>query len=224
MARYQVSIIQRPEAWRPASPDDVPPEPGERLEVLAEADELFAAVRRAIEHNLAPQREGDRRWAVVVDPESPGQAWPAGRLCTPVAYKLAAIWWPAGWEPGSPLDVPSCAFQAREEAGQEPTTYRRALATVRGLNRQSMDHAGAMWYVVVAVENEPISRTVSYDPSGAETTTEVRRLHVVRPEAGGGRGDCSYCPAHRLECTYQDQPAQEQTLTEARTRSAPPQR
>ncbi len=78
-------------------------------------------------------------------------------------------------------------------------TYKRALATVRGLNQQSLDSAGAMWYVIIAVENEPVSHTISYDAAGTETTVEVRRLHVVRPEPGG-RGDCSHCPAHAFEC------------------------
>jgi hypothetical protein len=218
MARYQVSIITRPEPWQPASPDDVPPAPGERIEGLAEAEELFGAVRQAIEHNLAPERQQDRRWAVVVEPGSPGQTWPTARLCTPLAYQVAAVWWPAGWEPHSPLDVPNCAAMAQDKAGREPMTCRRALATMRGLNRQSMDCAGTTWYVVIAVENEPISQTVSCDPSGVETTVEVRRLHVVRPEQGGGRGDCSHCPARSLDCARQEGIAVEQTVTDARTR------
>jgi len=99
--------------------------------------------------------------------------------------------------------------------------YQRALATGAGLNRQSMDQAGAMWYVVIAVENEPVSHTVSYDPSGTETTVEVRRLHVVRPEEGGGKGDCSHCPAHAFDCAKQEWTALEQTATDSRTRSLP---
>jgi hypothetical protein len=218
VARYQVSIIESPGRWQPASPDDVPPQPGELREKLAEAEELFAAVRQAIDHNRAPEREQDRRWAVVVEPGSPGQIWPTARLCTPLAYKVAAVWWPSGWEPDSPLDVPNCVSMAQDKTRQEPMTFRRALATVRSLNRQSMDHAGTMWYVAIAVENEPISRTVSYDPSGVETTLEVRRLHVVWPEKGGGKGDCSHCPAHSLPCAQEDRVAAEQTVTDARTR------
>jgi hypothetical protein len=136
-----------------------------------------------------------------------------------LVYKVTATWWPSGWEPGSPLDVPNCAFKADDELGQEGTTYRRALATVRALNRQALDHAGSKWYVVVAVENEPISRTVSCDPSGTETSVEVRPMHVVRPEEGGSRGDCAYCPAHGLQCSGEDTLAVEQTITDTRVRA-----
>ncbi|MFH1268686.1 MAG: hypothetical protein ABIK89_23415 [Planctomycetota bacterium] len=222
MARYQVSIIETPEGWEPASPDDVPPEPGSPREVLAEADDLFEAVRQAIAHNESPERKNQRSWAVVSEPGSLGRVWRGARLCTPLGYKVTAIWWPSGWEPDSPLDVPNCVWKAQGGSGQEPTmTYQRALATVEGLNRQSMDQAGAMWYVVIAVENEPVSHTVSYDPSGTETTVEVRRLHVVRPEEGGGKGDCSHCPAHAFDCAKQEWTALEQTATDSRTRSLP---
>jgi len=223
MARYQVSIIERPEGWQPASPDAVPPEPGSPREVLAEADELFAAVRQAIAHNESPHRQHDRRWAVVVEPGSLGRTWRAARLCTPLAYKVTAIWWPTGWEPASPLDVPNCVWKSQGGGSQEPMSYPQALARVRGLNRQSMDQAGTMWYVVIAVENEPVSQTVSYDPSGTETTVEVRRLHVVRPEEGSGKGDCSHCPAHSFDCAKQDWIALEETVTDTRTRSLPSQ-
>jgi hypothetical protein len=216
MGRYRVSIIERPEGWEPASPDDLPPEPGEPQEVLSEADELFAAVRQAIDHNQSPDRASDRRWAVVIEAGSLGRKWRAGRLCTPLAYKVAAIWWPTGWEPGSPLDVPNCVWRAPSGGTQQPMSYQRALATVRGLNRQSMDQAGTMWYVVIAVENEPLSQTVSYDPSGVETTVEVRRLHVARPERGG-KGDCSHCPAHGLDPAREDWASLEQTATETNT-------
>ncbi len=216
MGRYRVSIIERPEGWEPASPDDTPPELGAPQEVLTEADELFGAVRHAIDHNQSPDRAGDRRWAVVAEPGSVGRKWGAGRLCTPLTYKVAAIWWPTGWEPGSPLDVPNCVWRAPSGGSQQPMSYQRALATVRGLNRQSMDQAGTMWYVVIAVEHEPLSQTVSYDPSGVETTIEVRRLHVARPEPGG-KGDCSHCPAHGLDCAKEDWSSLEQTSTEIRT-------
>ena len=219
MARYQVSIIERARQWRPASPDDVPPRPGEPLEVLAEADDLFAAVRQAIEHNEAAQQDDRPRWAVVVEPGVPGRAFAGARLCTPLSYKVAAVWWPAGWEPQSPLDVPNCVWKAQGEADQEPLGYRQALATVQGLNRQSMSHPGSMWYVLVAVENEPVSQTVSYDPAGTETTVEVRPLHVVRPEEGGGRGDCSHCPARSYSCAREHWDSLEQTTTATRTRS-----
>ncbi|MHC4399109.1 MAG: hypothetical protein ACYTG0_05450 [Planctomycetota bacterium] len=221
MARYRVSIIERPEGWQPASHDDVPPEPGAVLAELAEADELLAAVREAVDFNQAPQREADRRRAVVVEPGSPGRVWPSARLCTPLSFKVTAIWWPHGWEPNSPLDVPNCLWQAHGEPGRETMSYKRALATVRALNRQSMDSAGTMWYVPVAVEKEPVSRTVSLDAVGMETTVEVRRFHVVRP--GSGSGDCSLCPAHQLDCATEPAASHRGTVSEESTRAFPAQ-
>jgi len=211
MATYQVVIIPRPEAWMPASPDDVPPQPGSPLEVLAESDDLLAAVRQVIEHNEDARRAASR-WAVVVEPGSRGRTWPAARLCTPIAYKVTAIWWPDGWEPESPLDVPNCVWQAQGRPGEAAMNYPQAEATIRSLNRQCMNRPGATWYVVMAVENEPISQTVSYDSAGTETTIEVRRLHVIRPEHGG-RGNCTYCPAHSLECAKTDWASQVLTAT-----------
>ena len=87
-----------------------------------------------------------------------------------------------------------------------------------GLNRQCMDHPGTTWHVVVAVENEAVSRTVSYDPAGTETTVEVRRMHVIRPEQGG-HGDCSHCPAHEFQCAKADWSSQTQTVTARRSRA-----
>ena len=49
MPSYQVSIIERSLAWMPKTPDDVPAEPSMPLEVLGESDDLFAAVRQAIQ-------------------------------------------------------------------------------------------------------------------------------------------------------------------------------
>ena len=72
-----------------------------------------------------------------------------------------------------------------------------------GLNRQCMDHPGTTWHVVIAVENEPLSRSVCYEPDGTEITAEVRRIHVIRP-AQGGRGDCRHCPAGDLTCAKAD--------------------
>jgi hypothetical protein len=72
-----------------------------------------------------------------------------------------------------------------------------------------------MWYVLVAVENEPVSQTVAHDSSGTETTVAVRRLHVVRPEHGG-KGDCSHCPAHSFDCAKKEWSSLEQTATETR--------
>ena len=222
MARYQVSIVEAAPGWQPASLDDVPPDPGHPKEVLAETDDLFAAVREAIDHNQRAQQEGPARWAVVVEPGSPGRTWPGLRLCTPLAYGVTAVWWPTGWEPQSPLDVPNCVLKAHGEPGEESFTYQKAVALVRSLNHQSIDHVSPLWYVVVAEENEPVSQTVSYDPSGNETTVEARRLHVVRPERGGGKGDCSHCPAHGFDCAKEDWITLEQTVTATSTRRLHP--
>lgn len=199
MPTYQVSLIAYPQGWEPSGLDDVPPGPSGPLEALTETDGLFPALRRAMEYNESARAGGTGRWAVVVEPGSLGRTWRGARLATPVRYKVTAIWWPQGWEPASPFDVPNCVWKAQGDVGKQGLTYKRALATVRGLNQQCLDAAGAMWYVIVAVENEPVSHTISYDAAGTETTVEVRRLHVVRPEPGG-RGDCSHCPAHAFEC------------------------
>ena len=99
MGRYQVALIEWPQGWEPASMDDVPPQRGQILEVIAEDDALFPAVRRAVEHNEAARRKPAGRWAVVVEPGVLGCTWRNARLCTPLSYKVAAIWWPSGWEP-----------------------------------------------------------------------------------------------------------------------------
>lgn len=211
MARYQAVLIDRPSDWTPDSLDDVPPEPGSLGEVLAEADELFAALRVAMEYNRAPPAGAASRWAVVVEPGALGCTWRSARLCTPVRYQVAGIWWPLGWEPQSPLDVPNCVWRAQGAAAGENLDYPRAVAVARALNQQSLDHGATAWYVVLAVENEPLSQTVSYDAAGLETTVQVRRLHVVRPEEGPTAGDCSYCPAQSFECAKADWSTLEQT-------------
>ena len=175
-------LFNRPENWKPECADDVPLELSGPVGVLTESDDLFEAVSRAMEHNESDEAKQRGRWAVVVEPGSVGRVWPAARLCTPITYKVTAIWWPDGWEPHSPLDVPNCVWQAQGRVGGECLSYPQAEATVLGLNRQCMDHPGTTWHVVVAVENEAVSRNVSYDPAGTETTVEVRRMHVIRPE------------------------------------------
>lgn len=218
MGKYQVTTINRPKNWRPECPDDVPLEFSGPVGVLAESDDLFEAVSQAIEHNESHQIEQQARWAIVVEPAGTGRIWPAARLCTPITYKVTAIWWPDGWEPNSPLDVPNCVWQAHDQHGGEPLSYPQAEATVLGLNRQCIDHPGATWHVVVAVENEAVSRIVSYDPSGIETTTEVRRMHVIRPEQGS-HGDCKHCPAHAFECAKADWSSQPQTISARRSQT-----
>ena len=80
MARYQVALIQQPDGWQPARPDDVPPRPGAPLTVLAEADDLLVAVRQSVEHNVRPPEDRSGCWAVVAQPGSRGQIWPTARL------------------------------------------------------------------------------------------------------------------------------------------------
>lgn len=223
MARYQVLSIVRPSDWRPAAPDDQPPEPGAPRQVLAESDDLFALVRQAIDYNQASLEGAGEDWAVVAEPGVPGRFWAGVRLCTPLGYHVAPIWWPSGWEPQSPQDVPNCVWKAHGDRDSQPLTYSQAMAMVQGLNRQCMDQPGARWYVAVAVEHEPISRTVTYDPAGTETTVAVRRLHVLRG-ADGGRGDCAYCPAHGFPCAQEDWRSLEQVATESRTRTPAGQR
>ncbi len=221
MAKYQVSLIERPADWTPASPDDVPPEPGVLLETLAEADDIFAAVRRAVEHNRGAKGQAAGRWAVVVEPGALGCTWRQARLCTPLSYKVTPIWWPLGWEPQSPLDVPHCVWRAQGRTEDQRLEYARAVAVVRGLNQQNIDHSSTTWYVVLAVENEPVSQSVSYDPSGVETTVQVRRLHVVRSEDGGARGDCSYCPARSFDCARSEWHSLEESVTSTIGRELP---
>jgi hypothetical protein len=153
-------------------------------------------------------------------PGTVGRSSLRARLCTPLAYKVAALWWPTGWEPQSPLDVPNCAWKAHGDPDPKPLSYAQATAIVRGLNEQGMTHAGAMWYVVIAVENEPVLQTISHDASGTETTVEVRRLHVVRPEEGSGPGDCSHCPAGSIPCRGAEPDAGNPTLQTIETRKA----
>jgi hypothetical protein len=218
MAKYQVAIIRRPEKWKPECADDVPLELSGPVGVLAESDDLFDAVGRAMEHNESSEALRRARWAVVVEPGSIGRIWPAARLCTPVTYVVTPIWWPDGWEPHSPLDVPNCVWQAQGQAGGELISYPQAEATVLSLNRQCMEHPGRTCHVVVAVENEAVSRTISYDPTGAEGMTEVRRIHVIRPQQGG-HGECSHCPAHAFQCAKAEWSSQTQTVTASRSRA-----
>lgn len=217
MANYQVSVLERPAGWEPSSPDDAPRVAARPLEVLHECESLFAAVREAIAYNKAEARTRDHRWAVVVEPGALGQMWRNARLCTPLAYKVAGVWWPDGWEPQSPLDVPNCAWRTQGEVTDQRLTYPQAQAMIQGLNQQSLDRLSPIWYVIVAVENEPISQTVSYDPAGTETTVQVRRLHVVRPDRGG-HGDCSHCPAASFPCAREDWITLEQTALSTQTK------
>ncbi|MEN6452442.1 MAG: hypothetical protein ABFC96_18290 [Thermoguttaceae bacterium] len=218
MSQYQVATIDRPKYWTPECADDVPLELQGPVEVLAESGDLFEAVDEAMEYNESEEAARRGRWAVVVEPGGAGRVWPAARLCTPISYKVTAIWWPEGWEPRSPLDVPNCVWQSQEQTADQWFSYPQAEAIMLALNRQCMDHPGVAWYVVVATENEPSSRSVSFDASGAETTLEIRNMHVIQPE-GGGHGDCSRCPAAGLSCAQADWSSQPQTISARRSRA-----
>ncbi len=200
MARYQAVLIDRPEGWQPNSFDDVPYHPGPPGEVLDEGEAFFDVLHTAIEHNRRAIDEGNKSWAIVVDPEGEGQLLAHGRVCTPLRYQIASIWWPSGWEPQSPLDVPNCVCREQNAIQDKPLNYEQAVATMEGLNRQAIDRAGAYWYVIVAAENEPISRKVTFEPPCLQTTVEVRRLHIAEPASGGGRGNCEHCPARSVDC------------------------
>jgi hypothetical protein len=211
MAKYQVTIFQRPENWRPESPDDVPLDLIGPVAVLDESDDLFVAVGRAIEYNESAESPSQQRWAVVVESGTVGRIWPMGRLCTPITYQVTPIWWPDGWEPRTPLDVPNCAWQAPDSVESEWLSYSQAEAVVLSLNRQCMNEPGRTWYIVVATENEPVSRTVSYDAAGMETVVEVRPRHTMHPTKGQG-GDCSHCPAGEFPCSQSPSASQPQTV------------
>lgn len=142
MAKYQVATIERPAGWNPRFPDDVPPEIQGGYDVVGEADDLFAAVRQAIELNQKAQADAQVRWALVVDAESPGLTWKTVRICTPIRYKIAAIWRSDGWEPTSPYDVPNCPWRAKGRSDDEAMPFVKAADTVVALNRQSMDSTG----------------------------------------------------------------------------------
>lgn len=201
MTRYRVALVARPDGWQPESLDDVPPRPGPLGEVLCESLDLFEALRRAIEHNESSHAGG--QWAVVIDVDQAGRFWPNARLCTPIVYKITSIWWPEGWEPASARDVPNCVWKSQGAPAEPAENYRQAEITVIALNNQCIARPGLNWYVIVAVENEPVAQTVAYDASGTETTSLVRRLHVLRPDHGT-HGNCDHCPAHAFPCAQAD--------------------
>ena len=217
MKKYQVALIHRPDKWKPECDDDVPLEIRGPIEVLTTSDNLFAAVDCAIEYNLSDKSRQQGRWAAVVEPGGTGHHWPAARLCTPLNHTVVAVFWPDGWEPLNPLDVPNCVHQAQEHCEGDWFEYAQAEAAVLCLNRQCMDRPGETWYVVTAVENEPVSQTVCRDKDGVETATEVRPMHIIRPSRGG-RGDCSHCPAGEFPCAEADWTSLAQTISTRRCR------
>lgn len=96
-------------------------------------------------------------------------------------YQVASVWWPDGWEPSGPLDVPRCIGWASEQTTSPQLSYEQAVATVQGLNRQNMEQPGATWYVVANVGEEGGGLQAIHHPDG-------------------GKGDCSHCPAHAFPC------------------------
>ena len=114
-------------------------------------------------------------------------------------YQVTAVWWPDGWEPRDPLDVPRCIRPARRaEDGGPRMDYRQAVAAVHGLNRQCLDHPGSTWYVVSEADDVPA--VAGRGIEAVLTAAAERPLRVLFPE-GGGRGDCSHCPAgHAQPC------------------------
>ena len=79
-------------------------------------------------------------------------------------YRVLLVDRPVGWQPATPDDVPPEPGPPGEMLCETETprlSYLQAAAIVHGLNEQAMRHAGTMWYVVIAVENEPVSHTVS---------------------------------------------------------------
>jgi hypothetical protein len=115
-------------------------------------------------------------------------------------YQILPVWWPDGWEPLGPLDVPKCLSPAEADLAAAPKMpLEQAVAVVRGLNRQNMDQPGTTWHVLAEVGGSAAQAAIDVVqvPGPAGTAEEVR---IVGPIGGGSRGDCSHCPAHHLPC------------------------
>jgi hypothetical protein len=112
------------------------------------------------------------------------------------SYQVVSIWWPDGWEPQTPLDVPKCIRPLDPPASAATFTYQQAVASVSGLNRQNMAQPGTGWHVVTADDAGPVPE------GGVLVEGAPEGLHVVRA-AGGTGGDCSRCPAHDFPCAKQ---------------------
>ena len=218
MPKYQVMVIRWPERWKPECADDVPLELNGPVEVLVESDDLFTALgsgdrTQREPRGATPRPLGRRDRAGRHGPRLAGRpTLLTGDLqsdCHLVARRL-----------GAQLS-PGCA-QLRLEVAR--AGRRRVVRVSAGrshrVGAEPAVHgaSGAYWHVVVAIENEPISRTVSHDPSGVETTVEVRQMHVIRPEQGG-HGECSHCPAHAFQCAKADWSSQMQTMSARHSRA-----
>lgn len=113
-----------------------------------------------------------------------------------VGYQIGTIWWPDGWEPTGPLDVPNCVLPTKTPASGPALPYSQAESMVQALNRQCIDSAETTWYVLVAAEGGPAGEASSEGGQPRVATLESR---IVRPPRGTA-GDCSCCPAHNLRC------------------------
>ncbi|MGA2033049.1 MAG: hypothetical protein ABSG68_12385 [Thermoguttaceae bacterium] len=118
-------------------------------------------------------------------------------------FQVITVWWPDGWEPNDPLDVPNCMWQAGEQTAEEPMSLEQALATVRGLNRQNMAHPGAVWHAVGVVEDGSALSDDCGDSAEQFEDASGRSIRLLRPR-GSGKGDCSHCPAHAFPCAAEN--------------------
>lgn len=114
--------------------------------------------------------------------------------------QIATIWWPDGWEPTGPLDVPNCLLPTKAPMAGPSLDYRQAEAMVQALNRQCIDSPGTTWYVILAADDEPAGES---SPECGQASVAALASRIVRPERGTA-GDCSCCPAHNLPCARGD--------------------
>ena len=75
MSKYCLAIVAKPPNWKPDHPDDVPAELTPTPAIQGEFDDLFPALRAAVEWNEKSLAAKGSDWAVVVDTSSPGRRW-----------------------------------------------------------------------------------------------------------------------------------------------------
>lgn len=102
-------------------------------------------------------------------------------------YQVATIERPHDWDPRGPLDLPDQPPEIKASFADKALTFSQAVATVRSLNRQVIDRTGTTWYVIVALENEPVGRTAPCHSAESESAAEHQPYHVVRLEESGGQ-------------------------------------
>ncbi|MBX7167424.1 MAG: hypothetical protein K1X74_13930 [Pirellulales bacterium] len=178
---YRVSIVECPDGWEPNSLDDSPG--GLRcIEDIGSHDAIEEALEQVIAFNRGEIDDGPKRWAVVFEPPVRGRSH--YRVCTPLTYRLVHIHWPEGWQPESPLDVPTCSWRDQSDTSGE-YGFDEAIEAARSLNEAHLlEPSFERWTMVVAIECEPLHTSIYCDHLGTETSTTVRRLHVVRPNTG----------------------------------------